>query len=121
MLLLILGLSGVVLMVVVMCLSTFRGVTALQESTEEFSLKDKLHFCLLYGFIASGLAYTLLRMSGLDVGWAHFFLIMPVPTLIYYSVMRAFIPFGSGTVNSSNEDGNSSSSKDTESGSRHSS
>lgn len=120
MLLLILGLSGVVLMVVVLCLSTFRGVTALRESTEGFSLKDKLHFCLLYGFIASGLAYTLLRMSGLDVGWAHLFLIMPVPTLIYYSVMRAFIPFGSDTMNSSNEEGNPSSSKDTESGSRNS-
>jgi hypothetical protein len=115
MLLLVLGLLVVVLMSMLLCLATVRNVMALREPVQAFSLKDKLYFCLFYSFIASGLIYTLLRMSGLDVGWMHLFLIMPVPTLIYYSVMRAFIPFGSCPANSSNEDGSAAPSKDTES------
>ncbi|MFE8071844.1 hypothetical protein QQM79_12370 [Marinobacteraceae bacterium S3BR75-40.1] len=76
-----------------LCLLTLREVMVLRHSPESYSLKDKLRFCLLYSYIASGLIYALLRIAGLDISWLYQFLVMPVPMLIYYSVMRAFIPY----------------------------
>lgn len=65
-------------------------VRAMKQGRFDFSLRKKLEFCLLNGFLAADLILIVLMLAGVSISFWQVILIMPVTVFIYYSILRGF-------------------------------